>query len=278
MIEIYFKTAKEEIFNETSAIMPGCWIHVDKATVEDLNKIKDITDIETIHLQDSLDKYEVPRIESSSDNTFIFVRYPCEEEKGLHTATLTIIITKAYFITISPSKSTLVKNLLQYKTKIATHQKSLLLFHFLLKITQSFTAEIKKVHNSVLEIANTAKKITNDTIIGLTSNEDILNQYIATLTPMRNVLEAIESGRFMHLDKKEKDVLEDLSISLKQSEDVCNINTKNIRSLRDSYQILFTNDVNKAIKILTAITILFTVPTIIASFFRTKSSCFFNHF
>jgi magnesium transporter len=266
-MEAYIKSSKDKTFRETTDFKNKCWIHIDEATLEDLNTIKELTGIDIIHLQDSLDKYELPRIECNGKNIFIFVRYPFKEEKGLHTGTLTLIMTRSHFITICPSKSCLVKNFLQFETKISTSQKSLLLFYFLLKITQSFTSEIKQVHNSVLEIANTAKNITNNTIIALTKNEDILNQYIAALIPMRNVLEVINSGRFIKLYKKENDVLQDLAISLKQSEDICKINIKNIKSLRDSYQILFTNDVNKAIKILTAITILFTIPTIIASFY-----------
>ena len=56
-------------------------------------------------------------------------------------------------------------------------------------------------------------------------------------------------------------------IGIKQSEDICMVSVKSIRSLREAYQILFTNDVNKTIKILTAITIIFTIPTIIASIY-----------
>ncbi|MBU6447011.1 MAG: magnesium transporter CorA family protein, partial [Verrucomicrobia bacterium] len=40
-----------------------------------------------------------------------------------------------------------------------------------------------------------------------------------------------------------------------------------IRSLRDSYHIIFTNDVNRTIKLLTAVTIIFTIPTIVASIY-----------
>ena len=40
---------------------------------------------------------------------------------------------------------------------------------------------------------------------------------------------------------------------------------RSIRSLRDSYQIIFTNQLNKTIKLLTALTIILSIPTMIAS-------------
>ena len=54
-------------------------------------------------------------------------------------------------------------------------------------------------------------------------------------------------------------------ISINQSVDLCDVSIKSIQSLRDSYQIIFTNRLNKVIKFLTAFTIIMTIPTIIAS-------------
>ncbi len=84
---------------------------------------------------------------------------------------------------------------------------------------------------------------------------------------MRNLLETMASGRYMNFYESDLDLLEDLMIAMRQSEDVCRVNIKSIRSLRDSYHIIFTNDVNRTIKLLTAVTIIFTIPTIIASIY-----------
>ena len=54
-------------------------------------------------------------------------------------------------------------------------------------------------------------------------------------------------------------------ISINQSVDLCDVSIKSIQSLRDSYQIIFTNRLNKVMKFLTAFTIIMTIPTIIAS-------------
>lgn len=267
MIEIYFKTIRDDEFNIISDFRTGSWIHIDEANLEDLKKITELTGLEITDILDSLDKYENPRIEHKDKNIIIFVRHPSEIETGLHTNSLAIILTHSFLITISSSKSQLVNAILQYKTNLATTQKSKLLFNILLKVTQEFTSKIKKVRNDVIEQEKKIKNITNDAIIVLTKNEEVLNQYLSALVPMRNLLEAITSGRFVNLYEKDYDLLQDLLIAIKQSEDLCRVNVKSIRSLRDSYQIIFTNDVNKTMKILTAITIIFTIPTIISSIY-----------
>jgi magnesium transporter len=109
--------------------------------------------------------------------------------------------------------------------------------------------------------------VESDDIASLTRNEEILNQYLATLEPTRGVLEGITTGKYITLHEKETQQLEDLLNTIKQSETLCSIAVKAIRSLRDSYNILFTNNLHKTIKLLTSLTIIFNIPTMIASIY-----------
>ena len=267
MFEIYYKSIRDEEFKEIQELKTGSWINISDASMEDLNKVSEISGIDINDLLDCLDKYEIPRIEHINDNILVFARHACDLEEGLHTITLAILFTKNYIITISPSSSKIVNNVLTSKTNLATTQKSKVLLYVLLKITQDFTTRIKQVRNSVIEQEYRTKTISNNSIVMLTKNEETLNQYLSSLVPIRNLLEAVRSGRFINLYEKDHDLLQDLMIAIKQSEDLCTVSIKSIRSLREAYQILFTNDVNKTIKLLTAITIIFTIPTIIASIY-----------
>lgn len=267
MIEIYFKSIKDSAFKQIQDYRLGSWIHLENANAQDLNVISELTHLQFSDLSDSLDKHEIPRLEHKDDNLIIFIRHPAEEEIGLHTATLTIILTRAYLITISPYESKLIDAVVNSRINLATTQKYKLMLYFILKITQEFTMRIKKVRFAVIEQEKKLKNIDNNAIVMLTKNEEKLNQYLASLAPMKILLEALASGRLISYYEKDKDLLEDLLIAIRQSEDLCRVNVRSIRSLRDAYQILFTNDVNKTIKLLTAITIIFTIPTIIASIY-----------
>lgn len=266
MIITYFKTIRDQSFKKIEDFRAGAWIHVENVTYEDLEIISELTNIEADELKDTLDKYEIPRIERHDECALIFTRHP-QDNVGLYTMTLTIILTNTHLITISPGKSDVMDVILTSKSIFGSTQKSKFLFYILLTITNMFTNKIKTVRNSIIEYGQTLKKVDNNTIILLTKNEDILSQYLISLVPMRNLLDTISSGRYVNLYEKDHDLIQDLTIAIRQSEDLCRVNIKSIRSLRDSYQIVFTNDVNKTIKRLTAITIIFTVPTIIASIY-----------
>ncbi len=267
MIETYLKTVHDNEFKQIADLRPGSWVYAKEANLEDLSKIAEAASLDISDIRDSLDKYELPRIEHIDDNILFFVRQPGNHEFGLYTETLTLILTSQYVIAISPHRSEIIENLIASNTSLSINQKSKLILHILLKITQEYSNSIKRVRAAILGAEEPPKIVDSNSIIVLTKNEEILNQYLTSIVPMRNLLETMASGRYLNFYEADLDLLEDLMIAMHQSEDVCSVNIKSIRSLRDSYHIIFTNDVNRTIKLLTAVTIIFTIPTVIASIY-----------
>ncbi len=269
MIEYYFKTVEEENFLSIPAPKEGCWIHVDEASGTDLDEICSLTGLDIADVQDSLDRYEIPRIEKIGSNTLIFTRHPVEHDVavGLYTSTFTMILTSQYFITISPQKNHLIRSFAAKKGECSTQERSKLMIHLLLRITQDFTLHIRKVRHNVMNQEKEMANVESDDIATLTQNEEVLNQYLSALEPTRAVLEGITSGRYTNLYKEDQQQLDDLLNAVKQSETLCLIAVKAIRSLRDSYNILFTNNLHKTIKLLTSLTIIVNIPTMIASIY-----------
>ena len=220
MIEIYFKTVRDTEFNRITEFKPGSWIYIKEASLEDLTKLAEITALDLLDIRDSLDKYELPRIEHVDDNILFFVRHPGTSEFGLYTETLTMILTNTFVVAISPHRSEIIENMIASNTSLGTTQKAKLILHILLKITQDYTNNIKRVRHSILGAEQPDRVIRSNDIIVLTKNEEILNQYLTSLVSMRNLLETMASGRYMTFYETDLDLLEDLMIAMRQSEDV----------------------------------------------------------
>src|SRR5271170_2947602 len=110
MMQIYYKSAHDKEFQVLNEPKDGCWIHFEEATQEDLSQLSQLANLDPLDLQDCLDKYEVPRVERIKNTVIVITRHPSDQELGLYTSTLTMIICPHYFITISPQKSPLVRN------------------------------------------------------------------------------------------------------------------------------------------------------------------------
>jgi len=268
MIEIYFKDIKKEKLEKIKDIRDGCWINIENVKEDDLKYVLELTGLDMFDLDDVLDPYELPRIEREGENIIVFVRDAQEEkQEDIYTNLLTLIVTPRYFFTISPSSNKTINSMIEKGIGFSTTQRSKLLIYILLLISKNFTKQIKKIRSSVFYQKKNLESVENLDIVELVRSEEIINQYISVLIPMKNVFEAIAGGGYVHLYSYDTDLLEDTIISIKQSADICNVNEKSIRSLRESYQALFTNRLNKTIRFLTSFTIILTIPTIIASIF-----------
>lgn len=270
MINIYFKSNNSRRFEKIDNAKIGAWINIENATKEDIKYVSQITGLSVPDLDDALDPSELPRIEKHSTNVIVFIRSPKKSdiiEELLHTHPLTIIISDKYFITISITRSRTIRHILKKNVKYSTQDRNRFFIYMISKIIQRFNKQIKLVRNTVSSQKINFKHIQNQDILNLIENEEILNQYISSLVPMRNVFDAITGGAYISLTEDDTELFQDISISMKQLVDVCNVNIKSIQSLRDSYQIIFTNRLNKTMQFLASFTIMMTIPTIISSFF-----------
>lgn len=270
MLKIYFKSTKSKRLSKIKNIREGVWININDAEHNDLEKVAKLTGLGLLDLQDTLDLQELPRIERNKKSLILFVRTPIDKNGDhhfIHTVPLSVIIDDKYFITISAERNSIIKEIQKDRLSIATTQRGKLLVFLLLKVSQSFTKKVKEISYDVLSKKKQIENIKNSDIGELIKHEDTLNQYISALIPMRNVFENLVSGGYFRFYQEDQDLFDDMVNSIRQSVDICQVNLKSIKSLRESYQVVFTNRLNKVIQFLTAFTIIMTIPTIIASLY-----------
>lgn len=267
MLIFYDKPSIDDDFICIGASKIGCWIHAEKASYEDLKQIGILTGLDSTILHDSVDRYELPRIEKADNNLLVFTRHPVEQERHLYTSTLTIILTPNYFITISPAHNRFIEQILQKKHLIASLNHSEWMLHILLYITQEFESFIRKTRHSLISKEKEMSSVTSEDIYSLTKYEEILNQYLSSLDSFHLALEKLFKLESTAVYTQDREHVEDLLNAVKQSETLCETIIKNIRSLRDSYQIIFANNLTKTIKLLTGLTIVFTIPNIVSGIY-----------
>ncbi len=267
MLFFYCKTENQDSFVPIKEPQEQCWIHVEGALKEDLQYICQLTGLHISDLSDTLDYYELPRLEKIHNHILFFTRHPIEQEGHLHTITLTVILATSYFITISPTKSPLIQEILQGKGSASLYKPSEFLVQILLKIAHEFSSQIRKKRHSVMTQGKEMNAVDSEDIFLLTEYEEVLNQYLSSLDPLQMAVEDLGKLEINFLHDKASHEIDDILNSVKQSENLCTSLIKNIRSLRDSYQIIFANKLTRTIKLLTALTIIFSIPNMIASIY-----------
>lgn len=268
MYKSFLKNESDSQFHAVSEPIPDSWIHCEKANLQDLKEIGKILDIDSEDIKDSLDMLEIARIEKiESDIVVIYTRYPYMQEIGLYTTPLTIILSKEYIVTICPISSTLVDRLLSEPSKLTTKMKAKFTIHLLIRIIQEYNKVVKRIRAEVINQEKDISQVTDEEITELTKKEENLNQCLNSLLPLKKVIEEMLTGRFTLLHEEEAESLEDLLLATAQAEDLCRLSLRIITSLRNSVQIVITNQFNRTIRLLTALTIILNFPTTISSIY-----------
>ena len=92
----------------------------------------------------------------------------------------------------------------------------------------------------------------------LTGNDAVITRLLSTKTSANSVVKIYE---------EDKDLLEDVAVETKQAMEMCSIYRDILSGTMDAYASVISNNLNIVMKVLTSVTLVFSIPTLIASFF-----------
>ena len=264
MIKIY-KTNETNMIERIDEVIDNCWIDLVSPTKEEIEVVSLKTGIDKDLILKMLDEEETPRFEKEDDSTLIVIDSPYIGDDNVKYSTLPLgIITGSnkHILTISSQKLEVLKLFKRGKVKdINTSLRSRLTIQILyLKYLRMIDKEIDKTEKELHSLSE------NEELINVLNIEKSLVYFITSLKENKRVIEKINRGNVIPMYEEDLDLLEDASIENEQASEMANIYREILSSVSDTYATLISNNLNIAMKILTSITIIFSVPTMVASF------------
>ncbi len=265
MITFYQKTITTKKLKTFPEFKVGSWVHVEDPTEADFNTLADTLQLDRGLLSDATDPYEVPRVEVDGGVTYIFTRIPYEEEGKIYTAPVLLGLADSFVFTVSRKKLTFFNRFIDGKIEFHTTQKVRFLLQILAGVDAEYARFITLINKEVRRLsARLSGTIENRDIIRFVNFEAILNDLLDALVPTNSALSKLLSGKFLTLREEDKEFAEDVYLSNGQLVDLCRSNLRAIMNIRNAYSTIMTNNLNRVIKLLTALTIIFMIPNIIA--------------
>jgi len=268
MISYIFRSTKNKKSSKRKTFRPGSWIMVQNPKAKELNQLADKFSVSHDLLKDALDIHEVPRIEKDEHGiVYVFARIPVFENGNILTNPLLVAVGSDFLMTVSQKKVSFFDKFLKGKIDFFTTQKAKLFFQIFLEINLQYGGILNDIRKEMLKISVDVKKVNNDDVVQFVVFENAINEFLSALIPINSVLETLLSGKFFPLYEKDRDLIEDLYLSNRQLVELSKANLKTIVNIRDAYSTILTNNLNRVIKLLTSLTIIFTIPTIVSSFY-----------
>ncbi|MCH7828753.1 magnesium transporter CorA family protein [Patescibacteria group bacterium] len=266
MITIYYRTLKEQELQTLEKFKTGSWVAVENPTEEELDFLAQDLPLNRDLLRDAVDPYEVPRVEREGGVTYVYTRVPLQEEVQT-TTPLMIAVGKNFVLTISHRSLPFLAKFQEGRVEFYTTQKTKLFLQLFSEINTAYSSFINNIAKNVRGVTVRLEDIGNKEIKQFVMFEGSLNDFLAALTPTNTLLNNLLSGKFLQLYEQDRELVEDLTLSNRQLIELCQSNMRSISNVREGYSTIMSNNLNRVIKILTALTIVLTVPTIIASFY-----------
>jgi len=268
MLKIYHKKIKDKEIKELDNFVIGSWVRVDSPTTEDIAFLKDKLSLDEDLLKDSLDPYEVPRLESEEGRVYIFARIPNREEDGkIVTVPILIIIGPNFVATVCARELKFLNNFVSSETDFSTTQKTKLVLQIFSAINHEYSRFFTEVSRKIRGISVKLESIKNSDIAQFVTFEEVLTNFINSLSPTNSSLKTILSGKILDLYEEDEDLVENLLLGNDQLISTCEVNLKNITNIREAYSTIMTNNLNQSIRLLTIITALVAIPTLVTSFY-----------
>ena len=271
MIKIYHRSIKDVAPNILNDFKTGSWIYVENPNDEELDSLGTNYGLERGHLTDALDVNEVPRLEAEGVLNYIFIRVPFRDTGNrAYTVPVLIVIAPDFLLTLMKEPLPFLERFINAGQTFNTTQKTNLFIQIISQINSAYSNFLQEMSREVRQKTQgleEAKSPRNTDIVEFLNLEKTLNDFLAALIPTAAILEKLLSGRHLKLYKADEDLVEDLFLGTNQLVAASKANLRNISNLRDAYSTVMTNNLNQVIKLFTSITVLITIPTMIASFY-----------
>ncbi|MFM2340033.1 MAG: hypothetical protein RLZZ360_669 [Candidatus Parcubacteria bacterium] len=268
MITYYFRTIKDTELKQLDAVRTGVWVHAESPTPEEMKKLQADFGLDADIMEDAEDFFEVPRLEKSDGGTYFFTRYPYREIKeDSETAPLLIIMGESFVLTVALRPVPFLERFFSGKEAVVTTQKAKFFILMVEALTNSYDSELIKLRKAVQKERVRLTKIGMKGIERLVQYESRLNSMVDALVPTNAWLQQVPKGNYMQLFSDDIDDMEDIIIANNQVVNQARSILKTIQNMRGGIEAIMTSRLNNSLSILTVLTILLTVPLVIASLY-----------
>ncbi len=266
MIDYYEKLIRKGEIQKLRDYSADCWIEVINPSKEEIEFLVDKFKLEKDLILDGLDIYEMPRIEEENSKAYIYLTIPTSKIQNEYTSSFLIIISKNVFITISKFELEIFDKLKGIKNFL-TNKKTLSFLQILLFLSNNYNQDIRKILREVKKDRRNIRNLKEKDILDLVLREDILNDYLASFSPLIYMHAMMIKLKAIRFKENEKEFIEDLIVDLNQTLASCKAALKTITNMRDYYQTTLSNNLNKILKVLTIFTVLMTIPAVLSGIY-----------
>ena len=272
MLKIYKTVDEKGLFREINKIEKGSWISLTNPTTQEINNLVNSIGVNEDFIKYSLDTEERARIDYEDNQTLILIDIPITESSKADYSTIPlgiIVVDDDYFITVCSENVAIIKDFSDSKVKeFYTFKKTRFTLQILYRNATYYLQYLKKINKETDRAESKLQKnLKNDELVKLLTVEKSLVYFTTSLKSNELVMEKLLRGNILKLYEDDKDYLQDAIVENKQAIEMVTISRDILTGTTNAYASIISNNLNIVMKFLAAVTIVFSIPTIVSGIF-----------
>ena len=270
MITIYKST--DQGLEVVPEICKGCWINATDPTPEEITGLRALG-VPPEFITYPLDVDERARVEKEDGETMIVLRVPFARGQAADipfiTIPLGIVLDGQWILTICKHDSEILHEFIAGRIRsFSTGKRNRFVLHLLLNTAARYLSHLREINRAVDQLEDQLERsMRNNALMGLLKYQKSLVHFTTALRSNQVMLERLQRSQFFKTYPDDEDLLEDVITENQQAIEMTNIASDILSSMMDAFASIISNNMNIVIKLLTAVTIVLTLPTLISSFY-----------
>jgi len=258
----------KEQFNAT-----GTWLNLVNPTDKEIERIVELTEIPEQFLKAALDEEERAHIDVDGDVTLFLVDLPILEDEDDYysyaTIPLGIIRTSSCLVTVCLKDTAVLRDFSRGRIKtFHTAKKTRFMLQIMYNTAVKYLQYLRQIDKMSQRVQSELhKSMKNKELIQLLTLENSLVYFSTSLKANEAVIRRIYRTDVVKKYEEDKELLEDVLIETEQAIEMATIYRDILSGTMDAFASVISNNLNIVMRALTALTVIISVPTFIASLF-----------
>lgn len=251
----------------------GSWLCLSEPTDVELATVSQQTGVDLADLRAPLDDEERSRIDVEDDYTMIIVDIPTVEERGgrdwYETIPLSIIVTEDLIITVCMQDTPVLHPFMEGTIRgFNTFMRSRFILQILYRNASTYLRYLRIIDRESDKLEFKLRHaMQNREIMMLLELSKTLVYFTTSLKSNEIVMEKLTTLARIQQYPDDEDLLDDVIIENKQAIEMANIYSGILSGTMDAFASVISNNLNIVMKFLATITIVMSIPTMVASFY-----------
>lgn len=252
----------------------GAWVHVEEPAEGEIERLAEELGVPRAFLAAALDPREVARTDSHRDFHMVIVRAPYDfgpdDRIPFRTVPLAMIAAPEHFITLCRQPIDFVRELnYSYRDEeLPTHRAGRMILAILGVVAEWYLRYLEEIDRRLEDVEHRLKdSIENSEMLEMLQHEKSLVYIKTGLEWNDNMVAHLEGKKHFGWDASDKELFEDVRIEYSQGLQMAQTMLEVLEATTDAFASIISNNLNVVMKFLAAVTIVLTIPMIIASIY-----------